>query len=105
VVYQSGDEWIVAVAADRLFSQSGSQLLTQGAARLDEVANVVKEKFKKEVTVYVYSEQEQLSAERCNVIRAEIARRVVIPTEVFKVVPRFVPGLTPKYSKVEVHIL
>jgi hypothetical protein len=105
VVYQSGEEWIVAVAADLLFTQSGSQLLVQGAARLDEAANVVREKFTKEVAVYVYSEQERLSAERCNVIRTEIARRVVLPVEALKVVPRFVPGLTPKYSKIEIHIL
>jgi hypothetical protein len=55
--------------------------------------------------VYVYTEQERLSTERCRVMQAELSRRMVLPSEALKVAPRFVPGLQPKLSKVEIHIL
>jgi hypothetical protein len=105
VVQEIGEEWVVAVAADQIFSEGGAQLLDQAAPRLDEAANVVKEKFKKQVVVYVYTEQERLSAERCRVVEAELTRRVVLPAGTLSVVPRFVPGLQPKLSKVEIRIL
>ncbi len=105
VVYQQKDEWVVAMAADQIFAGDGAQLVELAGSRLDEAANVVKERFKKEVIVYVYSEQERLSAERCRVIKAELARRVVLPPEALKVAPRFVPGLQPKNSRVEIHVI
>ena len=105
IVQQVGEEWVVSIAADQVFAEGGAQLLEQAAPRLDEAANVVKEKFKKEVVVYVYTEQERLSAERCRVIQAELSRRVVLPAEALKVVPRFVPGLQPKLSRIEIRIL
>jgi flagellar motor protein MotB len=105
MVQQIGDEWVVSIAADQLFVEGGAQLLEAAGPRLDEAANIVKEKFKKQVAVYVYTEQEQLSAERCRVMRAELSRRMVLPNEALKVAPRFVPGLQPKLSKVEIHIL
>lgn len=105
MVQQVGDECVVSVAADQLFAEGSAQLLEQAAPRLDESANVIKEKFKKEVVAYVYTEQEQLSAERCRVIQVELSRRVVLPEGALQVVPRFVPGLQPKLSKVEIHIL
>ena len=105
IVQQVGEEWVVSIAADQVFTEGGAQLLEQAAPRLDEAANVVKEKFKKEVVVYVYTEQERLSAERCRVIQAELSRRVVLPAEALKVVPRFVPGLQPKLSRIEIRIL
>jgi hypothetical protein len=105
MVLQQGEEWVVSVAADQLFSESGAQLLEQAGLRIDEAANIVKEKFKKQVVVYVYSEQERLSAERCRVMQAELGRRMVLPAEALKVAPRFVPGLSPKFSKVEIHVI
>lgn len=105
MVQQIGEEWIVSIAADQVFAEGGAQLLEQVTQRLDEAANIVKEKFKKEVVVYVYTEQERLSAERCRVIQAELSRRVVLPAEALKVVPRFVPGLQPKLSRIEIRIL
>ena len=105
MVQQIGDEWVVSIAADQLFAEGGAQLLEQAGPRLDETANIVKEKFKKQVVVYVYTEQEQLSAERCRVMQAELSRRMVLPNEALKVAPRFVPGLQPKLSKVEIHVL
>jgi len=105
LVQETGGEWIVSVAADQIFSEGSAQLLEQAAARLDEAANVVKEKFKNEVVIYVYTEQERLSTERCRIVEAELIRRLVLPTGTLNVVPRFVPGLQPKLSKIEIHVL
>ncbi len=105
IVQEVGDEWVVSVAADQIFTEDGAQLLERAVPRIDEAANVVKEKFKKQVVVYVYTERERLSAERCRVIEAELSRRVVLPAGALSVVPRFVPGLQPKLSKIEIHIL
>jgi hypothetical protein len=105
VVQEVDDEWVVSIAADRVFIADGAQLLEQAAPRLDEAANVVKERFKRQVVVYVYSELERLSAERCRVIEAELSRRVVLPAGALSIVPRFVPGLQPKLSKIEIRVL
>jgi len=105
VVWKEKQEWVVSVAADQLFGSEGAQLLTEAEARLDEIANVIKERFSKEVVVYVYSAKEKLSNDRCQVIEGEISRRVVLPKGALKVAPRFIPGLQPKHSKVEIHII
>jgi hypothetical protein len=105
VCYQHENEWVVSIAADQLFVEGGVQLLELAPARLDEAVNIVKEKFKKEVVAYVFTEQEKLSADRCRVIQDEIARRTVLPREALKVTPRFIPGFQPKLSKIEIHIL
>ena len=105
LVQETGGEWVVSIAADQIFTDGGAQLLERAAPRLDEAANVVKEKFKSQVVVYVYTELERLSAERCRVIEAELNRRVVLPAGALGVVPRFVPGLQPKLSKIEIRIL
>ena len=104
MVQRLDDEWVISIAADQLFSEGGAQLLDQAAARLDEAANIVKEKFKTQVVVNVYTEQERLSAERCRAIEVELSRRVVLPDGALRVVPRFVPGLQPKLSKVEIRV-
>jgi outer membrane protein OmpA-like peptidoglycan-associated protein len=105
LVQQVGGEWVISIAADQLFGEGGVQLLEQAGPRLDEAANIIKEKFKKQVVVYVYTEQEQLSAERCRVMQDELSRRTVLPGDALKVAPRFVLGLQPKLSKIEIHIL
>lgn len=105
LVQAAGKEWVVAMAADQLFSDGSAQLLEQAVPRLDEAANVVKKKLKNQVVVYVYTEMERLSAERCRVIEAELKRRIVFPAGALSVVPRFVPGLQPKLSKIEIRIL
>jgi hypothetical protein len=105
MVQQMGEEWVVSIAADQLFAEGSPMLLEQAAPRFDEAANIVKEKFKKQVVVYVYTEQERLTAERCRAIETELDRRWVLPREALNVVPRFVPGLQPKLSKIEIHIL
>jgi hypothetical protein len=105
LVQESGGEWVVSIAADQIFTEGSAQLLEQAAPRLDEAANVVKEKFKSQVVVYVYTELERLSAERCRVIEAELNRRIVLPPGALSIVPRFVPGLQPKLSKIEIRIL
>jgi len=105
MVQQIGEEWVVSVAADQLFTEGGAQLLEEAAPRLDEAANIIREKFKKQVVVYVYTEQERLSAERCRAVETELSRRVMLPSEALSVVPKFVPGLQPKLSKVEIRVL
>jgi hypothetical protein len=105
LVQEIGGEWVVSIAADQIFADGGAQLLERATPRLDEAANVVKEKFKNQVVVYVYTELERLSAERCRAIEAELNRRVVLPPGALSVVPRFVPGLQPKLSKIEIRIL
>jgi flagellar motor protein MotB len=105
LVTKQDNEWVVAIAAGQLFNEGTAQLSENAARRLDEAVNVIRERFKREVVVYVYSEQEKLSGDRCKIMQAEIGRRLVIPAEALKVAPRFIPGLAPKYSKVEVHIL
>ncbi len=105
LVQQTGGEWVVSIAADQIFIEGSAQLLERAAPRLDEAANVVKEKFKSQVVVYVYTELERLSAERCRVIEEELNRRSVLPPGALSVVPRFVPGLQPKLSKIEIRIL
>ena len=105
MVYRRDNETTVSLAADQIFGARSTRLLEGAAVRLDETANIIREQFHKEVVVYVYSEQEQLSTDRCNVIRQEIGRRLVLPEGTLKVAPRFIPGLEPKFSKVEVKIL
>lgn len=104
IIWKQAGEWIVSVAADHLFLAGGAQLIEQATIRLDEIGNVIKERFGKEVVVYVYTEQERLSWERCRVIENELTRRLALPKEALKVVPRFIPGLKPKHSKIEIHI-
>ncbi len=104
ISYPFENEWVVAIAADNIFKDGSAALTDKAAARLDEAANIVKEKYKKEVVVYVYTEQEKLSTDRCRVIQDEITRRVVLPQGALKVAPRFILGLQPKFSKVEFRI-
>lgn len=105
MVFKDADEWIVSVAADQIFEPGTVRLTEDAGRRLDEVANVIKERYKKEVVIFVYSELEKLSNERCTVMRNEIDLRTVLPAEALKVAPRFTPGRQPKFSKIEVHIL
>jgi len=105
MVYQDGDEWVVSMAADQVF-QPGSAVLADGSgARLDEAANIIKEHYRREVVIYVYTEQERISADRCAVLEAETRGRVVLPDGALKVAPRFIPGLQAKFSKIEIRIL
>lgn len=105
LVAKQDNEWLVSIAADQIFAPEGAGLIEEAAARIDEAANIIKERFRKEVVVYVYSEQEKLSNDRCGALRSEITRRVVLPPDAVKVAPRFIPGLQPKHSKIEIHII
>jgi len=104
MVYQQDKEWVVSIAADQVFVAGTAEFGPDASRRLDEAANIVKREFKKEVTVYVYTEQENLSNIRCTALLAALKSRVVLPAEALKVAPRFIPGLKPKFSKVEIHI-
>ncbi|MFO7638418.1 MAG: FlgD immunoglobulin-like domain containing protein [bacterium] len=104
MVFRDGQEATVTIAADRVFQPGTSQLLSEAGPRLDEAANIVRETFRKEITIYVFTEQERLSTDRCNAIRNELANRLVLPQGALSVAPRFIPGLQPKYSKIEIHV-
>jgi len=85
--------------------QEGTQSLTgEYGDYLDEVANIVKDSYKKEVVVYSYSESEALAKSRGDAVMNEIVKRAVLPSTAVKTAPRFIPGLAPKYSKIEVVI-
>jgi hypothetical protein len=102
MVFRDDKEASINIAAERLFEDGTVRLLPDAGRRLDEAANIIRESFRKEVVVYVYSEMEQLSTDRCNAMRAEISRRLVLPRGALSVAPRFIPGLKPKFSKVEI---
>jgi hypothetical protein len=104
IVYQDKDEWIITIAGEVIFKRGSSEFTDFAKLRIDEVANIVKEKFKKEVVIYVYTETETLSRARCNILQKEILSRIVLPKEALAVAPRFILGLQPKYSKIEIHI-
>lgn len=104
ILYQEKGEWIITIAGEVIF-QRGSALYVEGAReRICEVTNLIKERFKKEIIIYVYTENEALSQTRCDILRKELLNRVRLPKEALAVVPRFIPGLQPKYSKIEIHI-
>ncbi len=105
MVYEDETEWVVSIAADQIFTPGSIYLCEDAAPRIDEAVNIVKERYTKEVVVYVYTEQEKLSTERCAVIKEAISSRIVLPEGALKIAPRFIPGLQPKYSKIEIHIL
>ncbi len=105
IVWQEKNGWVASIAADMVFEPEGRGLRADANSRLDEIANLIKERFKKEVVIYVYTEKEKLSSDRCRMIEAEIKKRVVLPKDALKVAPRFIPGLQPKHSKIEIYIL
>jgi flagellar motor protein MotB len=104
IVYQERGEWIITIAGEVIFNRGNSEFTDQARQRINEVANIVKEKFKNQVIIYVYTENEPLSQARCNILQKEIASRIVLPKEALAIVPRFIPGLQPKFSKIEIHI-
>lgn len=104
IVYNEQENKIIAIASSELFNEGSSYLTADASAYIDEMANVVKENFKKEVVIYSYSESETLAKSRGKVIMDEVIKRVVLPEETVKTAPRFIPGLKPKYSKIEVVI-
>ncbi|HDQ99738.1 MAG TPA: hypothetical protein ENN51_05595 [candidate division WOR-3 bacterium] len=104
MVFRDGKETNITIAADRIFTDGTSQLLPDASPRLDEAANIVRENFKSEVVIYVYTEHERLSTDRCNAMRAEVSSRIVLPQGALSVAPRFIPGLQPKFSKISIHV-
>lgn len=104
IVYDEQQTKIIAVSAPVLFQENSAYLSSDAASYLDEIANVVKENFKKEVVVYSYSQSETLAKSRGSAVMEEIIKRVVLPEEGIKTTPRFVQGLKPKYSKIEIVI-
>jgi flagellar motor protein MotB len=104
IVYQDREEWIITIAGEAIFNRGNSEFTDQARLRINEAANIVKEKFKNQVIIYVYTENEPLSQARCDILKKEISSRIVLPKEALAVVPRFIPGLQSKYSKIEIHI-
>uniref|UniRef100_A0A7C4TGM3 Uncharacterized protein n=1 Tax=candidate division WOR-3 bacterium TaxID=2052148 RepID=A0A7C4TGM3_UNCW3 len=104
IVYDEKGNKIIAISSGALFNSNSAALSAEAGEYIDEVANIIKEKFKKEVVVYSYSESESLAKSRGETIMSEIIKRVVLPGEAIKTAPRFIPGLLPKYSKIEIVI-
>jgi len=104
VVYEEKGTRVVAISSGALFDENSQALTTDANAYLDEVANIIKNNFKKEVVVYSYSESETLAKARGEAVLDEIVKRAVLPDKSIKTAPRFIPGLLPKYSKIEVVI-
>ncbi|MBA7556552.1 hypothetical protein ES705_49264 [subsurface metagenome] len=104
IVYDEQDSKIIAISSSELFNEKSNYLSTEASEYLDEVANIIKENFKREVVVYSYSESESMAKSRGKVIMDAIIERVVLPEEAIKTAPRFIPGLKPKYSKIEIVI-
>lgn len=104
IVYDEKDTKIVAVASNELFNEKTATFSRDAPGYLDEAANIVKENFKREVVVYSYSESEALARARGNAVMNAVTERVVLPEEAIKIAPRFIPGLQPKYSKIEIVI-
>ena len=105
VVYDEQNSKVIAISVGALFSEQ-SQLLSKDAQYyLDEIVNVIKDNFKREVVIYSYSESEELARIRGQIIMDEIIARAVLPQAAVKNAPRFTPGLKPKYSKIEIVIL
>jgi len=101
VVYEEKGNRIVAIASSVLFNENSPMLTTESGSYLDEISNLIKENFKKEVVIYSYSESEALAKSRGETILNEIIKRTVLPNNAVKTAPRFIPGLLPKYSKIE----
>ena len=104
IVYDEKKTKIVAVAASELFGEKNAIFSHDASYYLDEAANIVKENFEREVVVYSYSESEALARSRGDAVMNAVIERTVLPAEAIKTAPRFIPGLEPKYSKIEIVI-
>lgn len=104
IVYDEKETKIVAVAATELFNEKTATFSHNAPLYLDEAANIVKENFNREVVIYSYSESEALAKSRGSAVLNAMAERIVLPQEAIKTAPRFIPGLQPKYSKIEIVI-
>jgi hypothetical protein len=102
IVYDEKETKIIAIASSVLFRENSHYFSPEAGEYLDEVANVIKDNFKKEVVVYSYSQSETLAKSQGSAVLEELVERVVLPDEAIKTAPRFIPGLKPKYSKIEI---
>ncbi len=102
IVYEEKGTTIIAVSSKALFNDNSAGLNSESGPYVEEIANLVKTKFKKEVVVYSYSESEGLARARGETILNELTKRAVLPDKGVSTTPRFIPGLLPKYSKIEI---
>lgn len=104
IFYEEKGQKIIAISAREIFGEGGEDLTSQAKEIWDEAANLVKENFKKEITCFVYSEKEELLPGWVEVVERELKKRILLPKGTIAVAPRFLPGLSPKYSKIEIII-
>ena len=111
IVYEEDDATIININGDEVFIHGTEQLNDSLAlSRIDEAANIIKERFKskkssnKEIVIYVYTDNEELSLKQCNILKNEFSKRLVLSQDSLKVAPKFFLGLKPKYSKIEIQI-
>lgn len=104
IIYQEGRNWIASVAGDAIFLRGTANLTSSALDYIEQLANTIKEKCKNEAVIYSYTESEPLSTARCEILKKQIGLKVVLPPDGLKTAPRFVSGLEPKFSKVEIVI-
>ncbi len=111
IVYEENHATIININGDEVFIHGTDQLNDSLAlSRIDEAANVIKERFKsskssiKEIVIYVYTDNEELSLKQCNILKNEFSKRLVLSSDTLKVASKFFLGLKPKYSKIEIQI-
>ena len=104
IVYDEKNTKVIAVSNQVLFSPDQPALLTEASGYFDEIANLIKENFKNEVVVYSYSADESIARLRGDKAMNEILSRTVLPQGSIKTAPRFIPGMNPKFSKIEIII-
>jgi len=104
IFYEEKGEKIISVALRDALPAENQEVKEEAKEILDEVANLVKENFKKEITCFLYADREELLAPWSEILERELRSRILLPKGALVIVPRFLPGLTPKYSRVEIHI-
>ncbi len=102
--YEEKGKKVISISAREIFKETSSELTPQAFEILDEAANLIKENFKREITVFVYSPKEEILSFWCQSIERELKKRILLPKGTISVAPRFLPGGQPKYSKIDIFI-
>ncbi len=104
IFYEEKGKKIISISAREIFKEMGQELTPQAKEILDEAANLVKENFKKELTVFIYSHREDMLPVWVEIIEGELKKRILLPKGTISVAPRFMEGLAPRYSKIDIII-
>ncbi len=100
--YEDKGKKVVSIAAREIFQEWSEKLTPYAKEILDEAANLVKENLKKEIGVFIYSHKEEILSTWAEILERELKRRIILPKGTFSILPRFLPGFAPKYSKIDI---